>query len=147
MIWFCYFSQKIFQFWAWPMGTPFAQVRPKNGNFQRFQQFFSRTTGFQLKFFKLIEFLNIFHWKPANKIKVGVVLGQNLGKIRSNVVKKVKKQALSLGFFHIFLREYLLKQKVMVVKPPEWKFMTIIARNAKFKGRQRAKFLPDLNQK
>ena len=64
-----------------------------------------------------------------------MVLGQNLGQIRSNVVKKVKKQALSLGFFHIFLREYLLKQKVVVVKPPEWKFMAIIARNAKFKGR------------
>ena len=65
------------------------------------------------------------------KIKVGVVLGQNLGQIRSNVVKKVKKQALSLGFF-IF---YLLKQKVVVVKQPEWKLMAIIARNAKFKAR------------
>ena len=33
----------------------------------------------------------------------------------------------------------LLKQEAMVVKPPEWKFMAIIARNAKF--------LPDLGQK
>ena len=48
-----------------------------------------------------------------------------------NVVKKVKKQAISLGFFHILLGEYLLKQKVVVVKPPEWKFMAIIARNTK----------------
>ena len=62
----------------------------------------------------------------------GVVLGQNLGQIMSNIVKKVKKQAISLGFFRILLGEYLLKQKVVVVKPPEWKFMAIIARNAKF---------------
>ena len=48
---------------------------------------------------------------------MGVVLGQNLGQIRFNVVKKVKKLTLSLGFFHILLREYLLKQKVVVVKP------------------------------
>ena len=91
-----------------------------------------RTTGFQLKFLILIESPNIVHWKPAKKIKLGVVLGQNLGQIMSNVVKKVKKQAISLGFFHILLGEYLLKQKVVVVKPPEWKFMAIIARNAKF---------------
>ena len=66
---------------------------------------------------------------------MGEVLGQNLDQIRSNVMKKVKKQALSLGFFHILLGENLLKQKVVVVKPSEWKFMAIIARNAKFKGR------------
>ena len=50
----------------------------------------------------------------------------------SNVVKKVKKQAISLGFFHILLGECLLKQKVVVLKPPEEKYMAIIARNAKF---------------
>ena len=59
---------------------------------------------------------------------MGVVLEQNLGQIRSNVMKKVKKQALSLGFFHILLGKCLLKQKVVVIKPPEWKFMAIIAR-------------------
>ena len=64
-----------------------------------------------------------------------MVLGQNLGQFRFNVVKKVKKQALSLGFFHILLGEYLLKQKVVIIKSPEWKFMTIVARNAKFKRR------------
>ena len=66
---------------------------------------------------------------------MGVVLGQNLGQIRFDVVKKVKKQAISLGFFHILLGEYLLKQKVVVVKSPEWKFMAIRARNTKFKAR------------
>ena len=50
----------------------------------------------------------------------------------SSVVKKIKKQAISLGFFHILLRDYLLKQEAVVVKLPEWIFMAIIARNAKF---------------
>ena len=75
-----------------------------------------RTTGFQLLLLIVIESLNIFHWNPAKKIKVGVVLGKNLGQIRSNVVKKVKKQALSIRFFHILHGEYLLKQKVVVVQ-------------------------------
>ena len=61
-----------------------------------------------------------------------VVLGQNVGQTMSNIVKKVKKQAISLSFFCILLGEYLLKQKVVVAKPPEWKFMVIIARNVKF---------------
>ena len=75
---------------------------------------FFGTAGFQSKFLKLIEFANIFHWKPAKKMKVGLVLGQNLGQPRPNVMKKVKKQALPLGVFHILLGEYLLKQEVMV---------------------------------
>ena len=50
----------------------------------------------------------------------------------SNLVKKVKKQVISLGFFHILLEDYLLKQEAVVVKPAEWKFMAIKARNAKF---------------
>ena len=50
-----------------------------------------------------------------------MVLGRNFGQIMFNVVKKVKKQALSLGFFSYFV-EYLLKQKVVVAKPPECKF-------------------------
>ena len=50
----------------------------------------------------------------------------------SNVVKKVKKQAILLGFFHILHGDYLLKQEAVVAKPPEWNFIAIIARNAKF---------------
>ena len=42
---------------------------------------------------------------------MGVVLGQNLGQIRPNVVEKVKKQALSISFFHILHGEYPLKEK------------------------------------
>ena len=62
---------------------------------------------------------------------MGVVLGQNLGKIMSNVVKKVKKQVISLGFFSYFTWDNLLKQEAVVVKPYEWKFMAIIAENSK----------------
>ena len=65
-------------------------------------------------------------------MKLVVELGQNLGQTMSIVVKKVKKQAISLGFFHTLLGDYPLKQEAVVAKPPEWKFMAIIARNAKF---------------
>ena len=40
--------------------------------------------------------------ETSKKIKLGVVLGQNLGQIKSNVVKKIKKQALSMIFFFMF---------------------------------------------
>ena len=63
--------------------------------------------------------------------ELGVVLGQNLGKIMSNVVKKVKKQVISLGFFSYFTWDNLLKQEAVVVKPYEWKFMAIIAKYSK----------------
>ena len=69
--------------------------------------------------------------KKITNIRLGVVLGQKLGEIISNGLKKVKKQAISLVFFHILLEDYLLKQEVVVVKPPEWKFIAIIARNTK----------------
>ena len=50
----------------------------------------------------------------------------------SNVVNKVKKQVISLGFSQILLADYILKEEAVVVKPPEWKFIAIIARNIKF---------------
>ena len=48
-------------------------------------------------------------------------------------MKKVTEQVLSFSFFSYF-GEYLFEQKVVVVKPPEWTFVGVIARNAKFKG-------------
>ena len=52
-----------------------------------------------------------------------MILEQNWAKlIQSNVVKKVKKLALSISIFHVLHGEYLLKQKVRVVQPPECKF-------------------------
>ena len=78
----------IFFFMGMAHGDPiFAQVGPKIVIFRGFSNFF-RSTGFQLKLLILIKSPIIFHWKPAKKIEVGVVLGQNLGQIRSNVVKK-----------------------------------------------------------
>ena len=77
---------------------------------------------------------------------MGVVLGQNLGKVMSNVVKKAKKQVISLVFFSYFTWDYLLKQEAMVVKPPEWKFLAIISRIPNFKD-VRANFFPSFGQK
>ena len=76
--------------------------------------------------------LTYFIGNQQGKIKLGMVLGQNLGQIMSNVVKKIKKQAILLGFSHILLGHYLLKQEAVVVKPPEWEFVAIIAKNAEF---------------
>ena len=75
--------------------------------FKGFSIFFSRITGFQLKSFILIESHSL---ETSKNIKVGVVLGQSLGQVRSNVVKKVKKQGLSIGFF-IFQMGNTLKAK------------------------------------
>ena len=64
--------------------------------------------------------------------------------------KKVKKLALSIGFSHILHGEYILKQEVVVVQTPEWKFKANIARNVTYMPHVkdvRAKFLPDLGQK
>ena len=102
MIWFCYFCKNIsFCFRCGPGGPPFLhKLDQKIAIFRGFSNF-SRTTGYQLKLLILIESPNIFLWKLAKKIKKGVVLGQNFGQIRPNVVKKVKKQALSKDFFNI----------------------------------------------
>ena len=77
----------------------------------------------------------LLHWKPAKskkKIKLGVDLGQNLGQLMSKCCGKSKETGNIIYFFHILLGNYLLKQKTVIVKPPEWKYMAIIARNAKF---------------
>ena len=58
-------------------------------------------------------------------------MGQNLGQITSNVVKKVKKGNI-IRFFHILLGDFLLKQEAVIAKPPGWRFMAIIARDTKF---------------
>ena len=77
---------------------------------------------------------------------MGAALGQNVGQIRSNVVKKVKKRVLSIIFFHILHCGYPLMQKEVVVQRPEWKFKANISRNVTFEGHW-ANFLPNLGQK
>ena len=53
--------------------------------------------------------------ESSKKNLIGCGLGANLGQIMSNVMKKVKEQAILLGFFHILLKGYLLKQETVVV--------------------------------
>ena len=69
--------------------------------------------------------------RNQKKNPIGCGLGAKFGSNYVPYFKKSKKQAISLGFFSYFW-QYLLKQKVVIVKPPEWKFMAITARNAKF---------------
>ena len=58
---------------------------------------------------------------------MGVVLRQNLGQIRSIVVKKVKKKTgiINSFCFHVLHREYLLKQKEVVVQALSGNFRQI----------------------
>ena len=118
---FCYFCKKnVFWLWVWPMGTPFLyNLGQKLETFRGFSNFFFRIAGFQLKLLILIESPNIFHWKPAKKIKVG----WSLDKIRPNVVKKVKEQVLghiskppfsnrhSFDRFKLFLVSIIIQKK------------------------------------
>ena len=86
---------------------------------------------------------NRFYWIPIKVFNINWISQHILLEpakkseselFRSNVVKKKVKKLALLGFFYILLREYLLKQNVVIVKPPEWIFIAIIARNPKFKG-------------
>ena len=79
--------------------------------------------------------------KTSKKSQSACDLGEKFEQIRPHV-KRIKKKALSIGFSHILHGEYLLKQKVVVVQTPEWKFKAIIARNVTFEGRLAPKFCP-----
>ena len=59
------------------MWTPFLQLDRKMAIIRGISKMFSKLLDFKVLI--LIEFPNIFHWKPAKKIKVGVALGENLG--------------------------------------------------------------------
>ena len=83
----------------------FVQIGPKKTIFKRFYQPLFRTNGLQHKLLKLIESPNILQWKSAKKVKWVWSLGQNLGQIRSIVVKKQKNWPLSMGFFQILHEE------------------------------------------
>ena len=87
-----------------------------------------------------------FSLKTSKKIKVDVVLGQTLGQIRSNVMNKSKETGITIRSFQILLWEYLVKQKLVVVKPPEWKFRQLQLEMSTLKA-IRARFLTDFRQK
>ena len=113
------------------------EVQPKNGNFQMLQHIFFRTTESQLQLLTLIESSNIFHWKRAKRPKVGVVLRQNLGQIRSIVVKKVKKNRhYQQLLFSCFTQGIPFKAKRSGCTSTEWKFQANIAINTASERRQ-----------
>ena len=105
MICFCYFYQKIFfPILSVAQNHPFSvQIGPKNNLYQ----LFFRTAGLQHKLLTLIVSPNIFHWKSAKKVNWVWSLGQNLGQISSNVVKKNKETCISMAFFHILQEVYI----------------------------------------
>ena len=72
--------------------------------------------------------------ETSKKNQIGFGLGAKFGPNYVQCCEKSKETGIIIRFFHILLGEYILKQKVVVVKPSEWQFMAIIARNAKFKG-------------
>ena len=49
-------------------------------------------------------------------------------------MRKAKKLALSIDFFHTLLGEYILKQEVVIIEIPEWKYKASLARNTTFDG-------------
>ena len=83
----------------------FAQVGPKDSNFQRFQQNIFKTTGFKLNFLIAIEFPNILHWKPAKTNQIGCGLAAKFGPNYVQCCEKKKKTCniSRVGFFHILL--------------------------------------------
>ena len=88
--------------------------------------------------------LTYFIGNQQKKNQIGCGLGAKFG---PNYVQCWSKETGNIvRFFSYFTWDYLLKQEAVVVKPPEWKFMAIIAKNANFKD-VRANFLADLGQK
>ena len=65
----------------------------------------------------------------------------------SNVVEKVKKQVISLGFSSYFTWDYLLKQEAVVIKPPESQNLSQLQLEIPNFKDVRANFFPYLGQK
>ena len=68
----------------------------------------------------------------TKKNQIGCGLGATFEPNYVQCCGKGKETGIVISFFfHILLGDYLLKQEAVVLKPPEWKFMAILARNAK----------------
>ena len=89
---------------------------------------------------------NIFNWKPTNKTKVGVVVGEKFRPNQALCCEKSKETGIIIDFSHILHAEYISKQEAVAVKTPGQKYKANIARNITFEGRQ-ATFLFELCQK
>ena len=75
--------------------------------------------------------MNSLTLETRKKNPIGCGLGAKFGSNYVQYCEKSKETGNIIRFCSYFTWEYLLEQKVVVVKPPEWKFMAIIARNAK----------------
>ena len=76
--------------------------------------------------------MNSLTLETSKKNQVWHGLGAKFGPNYVQCCEKSKETGNIIRFFSYFNWDYLLKQEVVVVKPPEWKFMTIIAGNANF---------------
>ena len=69
--------------------------------------------------------------ETSKKNQIGCGLGAKFGLNYVQCCEKSKETG-NIRFFSYFTWDYLLKQEAVFAKPPDWKFMAIIARNAKF---------------
>ena len=70
--------------------------------------------------------------ETIKKNQIGCSLGAKCGPNYVQCCEKNKKTGNIIRFFSHFTWDYLLKQQAVIVKPTEWKFMAIVARNTKF---------------
>ena len=69
--------------------------------------------------------------ETSKKNQIGCGLGATFGPNYVQCCEKSKETTSNIIRFYILLGDSLLKEEALVAKP-EWKFMVIIARNAKF---------------
>ena len=72
--------------------------------------------------------------KISNKKKKGCGLWVKFGGNYAHVVLKGKETDIINRFSHILHGECILKQEVVVLQTPEWKFQANIARTATLQG-------------
>ena len=72
--------------------------------------------------------------ETSKKNQIGCGLGAKFGPNYVQCCEKSKETGNIIRFFSYFTWELSFKARsiAVVVKPPEWRFMAIIARNAKF---------------
>ena len=76
--------------------------------------------------------MNSLTLETSKKNQVGCGLRAKFWPNYVQCCEKSKETGNIIRLFSYFTRDYLLKQEAVVVKPREWKFMAIIARNTKF---------------
>ena len=73
--------------------------------------------------------------ETSKKNQIGCGLGAKFGSNYVQCCEKSKETGNIIRLFSYFTWDYLLKhEEAVVVKPPEWKFFAIIAKNTKFEG-------------